>query len=112
MQILTIIPITVAFYFACCIFFPGIRCTWKGTRIACGPIGSLGMSILWSGLAAQSLFRESLSKDSRYLLMLLTVAGCIVTAGASIVAKRRAKREGAMQDLQRHLISKGRDHAA
>jgi len=72
-SLLAIIWIALGVYSLGCIFFPPMRGNWAGTRIACGPIGSLGFGLIFGSWGVRTLFRDSLPFHFRYLLIWLSM---------------------------------------
>src|SRR5260370_42151578 len=94
------------------VFFPRFRAHWKGTRVVCGPIGCAGFGLSFISLGVTRFFSDSLSERHRDWLVWSFLAGWIVAIIGFILDRRRAKRAGMIQNLQRHLITKERPDRA
>ena len=97
----------VGLWFALAVFIPRLRWRWAGTRIDCGPVGSLGVSMIFFSWGLRRIYADSLSGFAYGLLVSASIAGWIIAIAGLVIIRRRAKRTGSMmQDLQKHMITR------
>ena len=92
-------------------FVPRFRSHWARARIPCGFLGCIGVGSAFMSLAVDHFF----SLPSRYHTWLVGIffLGLGVAFLGLALDRRKAKRAYLMQELQTHLIAKGKeDHHA
>jgi hypothetical protein len=90
------------------VFVARFRPHWKGTKISSGPLGCAGFGLLLISGGISEFHFDGMTQHLQVRLTWVFIGGWIVAIIGFALDLRRAKRAGAMESLQVHLITKRR----
>jgi hypothetical protein len=106
----SILLIGVGLYFVLAMFVRKLRPHWKGTKISCGFLGCAGFGLVVVSGGIREFDSDAISHLKYDWFFWISIIGLVIALMGLGLDIRRARRMGAMQSLQSHLISRKREN--